>query len=248
MSVVNQTNAVKIADSTRKKDIQDVLPDDPDGLQTVAFLKRVQRSIHKITGDGPQSLGIHPVVYFYTGGGSFQPAAFLATLELLNNLEKDNKLKEFIRVRRDFEEFLVSYKEFLTQIVHKVGSGSRSIPKIFSLYQHILELLWQKNDQEAIIDALKARTEFVYLSPLDDKSANDEGVNLKKGKKFSRGVKSAAFLRDALQGVARCSICESPLHKNSIQIDHVERKSDGGAAVLANAKPAHPFCNSTVKH
>src|SRR5262249_30130309 len=137
---------------------------------------------------------------------------------------------------------------FLTQIVHKLGSGSRSIPKILSLYQSILELLWENYDQEAIINSLKANAEFAYLSPLDDKSDNGEGLNLKKGKKFSRGVKSAAFLRDALQGVARCSICEAALHKNSIQIDHVERRRDGGAAVLANAKPSHPFCNSTVKH
>jgi hypothetical protein len=110
-----------------------------------------------------------------------------------------------------------------------------------------LDLILQGKDQETIAHSFRESGEFSYLSP-DDKSDSAEGSDTRKGKRFSRGVKSAAFLRDALQSVVRCSICEAPLHKNSIQFDHATRRREGGAAVLANAKPSHPFCNSTFKH
>jgi hypothetical protein len=105
----------------------------------------------------------------------------------------------------------------------------------------------QGKEQEAILHSFRESVVFSYLSP-DDKNANNEVSEARKGKKFSRSVKTAAFLRDALQGVVRCSICEAPLHRNAMQFDHSTRRRDGGAAVVANAKPSHPFCNSTFKH
>src|SRR5206468_1861176 len=78
--LVNHSNGVDVADTTAKKEqVQDRLPDDPDGAETVRFLKTVQKRLSRITGDLPSALGLHPVVYFYTRSGSFQPTAFLAT-------------------------------------------------------------------------------------------------------------------------------------------------------------------------
>ena len=99
--LVNQSNEGKIADSTKKKEINESLPEDADGSQTVLFLKNVRRAIQRITGNNSSSLGLHPVVYFYTLGGQFQPSAFLAAVELLKKLEEEDKLKEFTSASTD---------------------------------------------------------------------------------------------------------------------------------------------------
>jgi hypothetical protein len=75
--LVNHANNVRAADSTSKKD-DNILPSDSDGALTVEYLKTVRRRAERITGDGPRSLGLHPIVYFYTRSGTFQPTVFLA--------------------------------------------------------------------------------------------------------------------------------------------------------------------------
>jgi 5-methylcytosine-specific restriction endonuclease McrA len=67
-------------------------------------------------------------------------------------------------------------------------------------------------------------------------------------RQFSKETKSATFLRDAIAGAPRCKICKCLLHFNSIQIDHIVRKQDGGLGILENAQLSHPFCNSTIKN
>ncbi|MBH8564682.1 HNH endonuclease [Nostoc sp. CENA67] len=43
-------------------------------------------------------------------------------------------------------------------------------------------------------------------------------------------------------------ICGASLHINSISVDHIKRKVDGGLGTLDNAQLTHPFCNTTVKN
>lgn len=105
---VNQANGVNIEDTTNKKILNEELPDDLDGSVTIEYLRQVRRRAERITGDSPGSLGLHPVVYFYTRGGTFQPTAFLAISKLIEGLATEGKLIEFTRVRRQFEDFLGS--------------------------------------------------------------------------------------------------------------------------------------------
>lgn len=75
---------------------------------------------------------------------------------------------------------------------------------------------------------------------------NSSNVN---NKEFSQEKKSAAFIKDALSsGVQKCKICGGYLHRNSISIDHIIRKEDGGLGSLENAQLTHPYCNTTVKN
>ena len=46
---------------------------DEDGSTTVTYLKKVSNAVSRITGKEMRSLGLHPVVYFYTRGGEFSP-------------------------------------------------------------------------------------------------------------------------------------------------------------------------------
>src|SRR3954454_21549784 len=70
------------------------------------FLNEVRRRIENITTTQPQSLGLYPLVYFYTRGGAFQPLAFLAILQVVKRLIERQKLHDFIKFRRAFEELL----------------------------------------------------------------------------------------------------------------------------------------------
>ena len=65
--------------------------------------------------------------------------------------------------------------------------------------------------------------------------------------KFSSDDKSASFIQQALDSPVRCNICGARLHVKGINIDHRERKHDGGLASVDNAQPTHPYCNSGYK-
>jgi hypothetical protein len=238
--LVQRTNVVKAAARTKDPD-SGGFPEDADGTKTLEYLRNVQGVIARITGTGPQAIGPHPAVYFYTLGGAFQPAALLATAELLLRLEKEGKLIEFTRVRRSFEEFLIACKDFISSIVHKYGSGIRSVTPLHDFFSIVLDSLWAgKTPAGAINDLDKSPFKFVFLSePFDTSEA--------KSGKFSRNTKSAAFLRDALAKPIRCSVCGAMVHSKSMHIDHEIPRREGGLAKLENAKITHPYCDSTAK-
>lgn len=241
IDLINQSNGVTIIESGKKAG-KDALPEDIDGSKTIELLNKTLKVVERITSTKPASLGVHPVVYSYTRGGSFQAAAFLATAQFLTNLSDKRRLTAFTNVRKDFEDFLIKYKEFITQIVHKYGSGNRSVFRILQYYELVLQGYLESKSEGDILNGF-AHTELSFLSPNEESESAGDG-----GKKFSHGVKSAAFIRDAMQGVLRCSICQAALHRNSIQIDHKVRRREGGSGQLSNAAPVHPFCNSTVKN
>jgi hypothetical protein len=187
-------------------------------------------------------LGIHPAVYFYTSGGLLQPTAFLAATELFEELAVEDQLIPFSKVRANFENFLVQHKDFVSQLVHKRGSGARSRPAIKEFYRFVLNSFLNGDGDGAVLSKLKSSASFSFLSHVGEieEPAEDK-------KEFSRGAKTAAFLKDALANALSCAICGARLHRNSIHVDHIQRKADGGGASLDNAQLAHPFCDSTVK-
>lgn len=242
--LVNYANDVKMADSTSKKEIK--LPKDPDGAATVKFLKEVRKIVERITGDIPRSLGLHPVVYFYTRSGTFQPTVFIAVSGFVEDLQHRNKLIEFTKHRRDFEEFLIAHKEATTLLIKQLGSGPRHIPRLREYYGLILSGLVAGKDRHRIESDLSNNASFAFLTKIP--AFNLPPDPAQEGKAFKRGTKTAAFFAAALPNGARCNLCGALVHKNSIQFDHDTPKRDGGSAALANAKVSHPYCNSIKDH
>lgn len=216
-------------------------PPDADGALTVAYLKKVKASIELLAGDSPESLGIHPVVYCYTRGGEFQPAALLATAELIGNLSKKKRLKQFIKVRRKFEDFLLAHKEFITLTIKRTGAGRRSLPRLVRYFEFVIERLQDGLDDANVVSALEQEPEFAYLLGARAPSVRD-GANTSG--RMGKSTKSASFLQAATQSPVRCAICDGMIHKNSIQIHHVQMRSKGGGADMGNAAVVHPYCNS----
>jgi hypothetical protein len=103
--LLNSTNGLPL-EPTRSKEAQ--LPPDTDGSTTITYMEKVRRTLRLLTGTHPSSLGIHPVVYFYTRGGEFQATVFLATAEFFRDLERRDQLKNFTEARRGFEDFLLA--------------------------------------------------------------------------------------------------------------------------------------------
>jgi hypothetical protein len=72
-------------------------------------------------------------------------------------------------------------------------------------------------------------------------------LNPKHKKPFSNESKSEVFMRLAESAIPRCFICGGFLHRNSIQIDHVEEIENGGIGNADNGRLTHPYCNSIKK-
>jgi hypothetical protein len=243
--LVNECNEQNVADTTTKKDIKENLPVDIDGNLTLKYLKTVKDRLERITGDSPSSLGIHPVVYFYTRSGTFQPTALIATSRFLENLASKGKLTKFTSVRKEFEQFLIDHKEAMSLLIHKFGSGGRSLSWLQTYYERVLEGFLEKKNSEEIQQAFVVDPDFTFLTvPRPDVNKRPTGTR----HSFNSKTKTATFFEAALATATRCSICGAVVHKNSIQFDHIARVREGGAHDMTNAQVSHPYCNSTYKN
>lgn len=212
--------------------------DDDDGTMTVATLKNTLKILERISGPDAGSLGLHPAVYFYSDRGKYLPDLFLGMVYLIKGqiLNSNSKFfKEFTYSRAKIEEFLISNKQLLTQILQQIRSASR-IERAADIFDYLI-----KNADEATIDgvanAARLRGQLVDLR---------ERV---ESKKFSDASKSAIMLRQSLKDAMKCPICQGRLDASkSASYDHVMRKEDGGNGDDSNGQMTHPYCNTGIKN
>ena len=140
-----------------------------------------------------------------------------------------------------FEDFLLGHKYLSNQITQKFGSGLKGYAKVVYLYEFLLAHL--QGGVTAEHDLEKALQDDEQLSFL---RFYDEQEEIHR-KNFSTESKSATFLTEAVASLIHCKICDGYMHRNSISIDHVQDKKDGGTGDPSNAQLAHPYCNSTYK-
>jgi Protein of unknown function DUF262/HNH endonuclease len=216
--------------------------DDVDGSETIKYLKAVKRAASWVAGQEPRSLGLHPVVYFYSATGRFNASAFLAAVAFVQELEETDQLAKFTKLRQRFEEYLLNHQYFMNQIARKYGALTRGVPAFLKMYRTMLQSFGNGRTDEDALQDLRANRELFGLQELPDVD-NDTG----RRADFSRTVKNAAFLRQAIDSAPRCNICHARMHMKSISIDHVDRKEDGGLGSASNAQLAHPYCNTGYK-
>lgn len=240
--LVNDANNIAVADTTAKKAVKETLPKDADGATTLAYLRAVAKRIERITGDSPMSLGLHPVVYFYSRSGAFQPLAFLAASQFVEQLVKGNRLAEFSRARSAFEDFLADHKEAVSLLVHRFGTGSRSLPWIVKYYEVVLKGFLKGLTGDQVQQEL-ADTDFSFLTVPRPTSAHRYSSSTKHP--FNSGTKTATYFASALPGCVRCALCGARVHKNSMHFDHKQLVRDGGSADMRNAQVTHPYCDSS---
>lgn len=222
----------------------DILKDedtiDTDGTLTIRYLRKVNKIIRRFTTTHASSLGLHPAVYFYSEKGRYQPTAFLAWIEIIKSFEKTRSFIEYTDARSLFEEYVIKRKNITNQVTLKYGSALKGYKQLKDVYLYILDEIKKGNKSVESIDSLLSN-KFSYLN------LSDFGEETKSDK-FSTNEKSKVYLKDAIANAPKCKICQGLVHVNSISIDHVTRKQDGGLGVASNGQLTHPFCNTTYKN
>jgi len=241
--LVGLANELPVPDSTRSKATDKPLPDDLAGKETVKYLQRTKRAVQLILSNEKLSLGLHPALYFYTAGGTFQAAALHNAIAWVLDLEKRGKLQWFLNVRGAFEEIVLSHPVVIKPESHKLGSGTRTRSKMLALFARLLELLTKNQDPEW---AWKSIVEESPDLAVEDKKEKEKSAKGKSGGRFTRGAKSAAFLA-GLPNISRCKLCGGLLHRNGMVADHEEERAAGGSSSSQNARWVHPACNSNRK-
>lgn len=222
-------------------DFKESLEDDLTGDGTVNILKQTRRIAWRINSNHPSSLGLHPVVYFYSQDGRHKIASFYATLAFVKELEEKKKLIDFSLVRSKFENILLQNDPLIQQINRKYRSAIASYSQIKDFYFAIIELLQYGVNENEVITQLIKTSKFNYLTLTVEQ--NEITTN-----KFSTERKSAVYIKEALSNAPKCKICGGYIHRNSISIDHIDRKQDGGLGTIDNGQISHPFCNTSLKN
>ena len=231
-------NDLPIADSTRKAKATDPqLADDQAGTETLAYLRRAKRTVQTILSNQSFSLGLHPALYCYTSNGNFQPAALLNIVAWVKKLDSAGRLDRFRKVRGDLEDMILAHPNIVKPAVNKLGTGTRNRSSALSLLDRAVDLLANGESQEQVWT--KLLEEFPRLAIQEAELEEGEGV----GRKFSSGAKNAVSLDD-LGNVPRCPICRGLLHPNGKQLDHKQKRADGGSSHSKNGRWVHPVCNS----
>ena len=222
-------------------DFKTSLNDDATGEATINLLRQTRKIAWRINSNHPSSLGLHPIVYFYSHEGRHKVASFYATLSFIKELEKKGALNDFVRVRALFENILLQNDHLIQQINRKYRSAIGSYLYIKDFYIAIVELLKNGIPEGNVLSELVKSSGFSYLTMNVEQS---EIIS----SKFSTERKSAIYIREALANAPKCNICGGYIHRNSITIDHINRKQDGGLGALDNGQIAHPYRNTTFKN
>lgn len=239
-NLVNLSNDFHIEDKSHKKQtsIDTQLDDDSDGSKTVEFLEKTKKSLSYISGKTPNSLGLHPAIYFYSDTGRHQFTSLMAWIEVLKYMELHKSFKKFTLIRRKFEDFFIQYKIIINQVITKQGSGVKGYRKLYRLYKFIIEEFQNGQTETDIINKLKNDNEFYFLNP------EEIEVDPSKQVKFSSETKSMIYFKHAFPNPQICGFCDGYYIGKSSTADHIEKIREGGIGHVNNGRPVHPYCNS----
>ena len=218
------------------------LDDDTSGDSTLQYLKNARKIAWRINSVHPSSLGLHPIIYFYSIDGKHKPASFYFTVALVIELERKNKINDFIQVREMFEKFLLEFDYLIQQITRKYRSAFAAIPHVVELYMLIINELKTNTDLSIILKEIIKNEKFKYL--ILNKVEEEKGYF----SNFTTETKSEVFIKEAIKNGLKCKICGGFIHRNSISIDHINRREEGGMGNPENGQLTHPYCNTTVKN
>lgn len=221
------------------KDIED----DKDGEATVFSLRKTERLVQLFSSKEPCSYGLHPILYCYSNKGNFRPSSFYGAIEFIKNLNNNSDLlSKFISTRSAFEDFIFNNDSIIQQIIDTYRRGSQSAKYIAEYYCYLIEKFSEGKSETKIREEMSTHPRYSKLRIVLSSSSDATSVN------FSSENKSAIFIKQAIENAPRCAICGGLLHMNSISIDHILRKRDGGTGSVDNGQLTHPYCNTGVKN
>jgi Protein of unknown function DUF262/HNH endonuclease len=239
---VNIANSIAVVDSSKvmKNSLVEQPQEKPDEPKTIFCLEKAEDLANRFTGRHESSLGLHPAVYFYGVNGRHQPTAVLAIGALLMELQVENKLLQFTKVRSRFENFLIEHKMFINQLTGRYGSMAKGYRHMKDYFRFVLNACFDgKNDAE-IEGLLRSHNNYQRL-------VKETSPRTTKAKDFSRAVKQVTVLSVVLDQATICELCHSRIDLKAMHVDHRQDKSQGGLGTAENARLLHPYCDSTYK-
>lgn len=214
--------------------------EDSVGTGTLDCLRRSLRLAKRITGNDSGSLGLHPAVYFYGPTGRHSGPMFMGTIALIGKRLSNNDSNFFARftqVRSSLEDLLIAHKDLIATILQKHSSYKRT-----EAYETLLDKLI------CLLPVDEPPTEEWFIESAGLRGKIVSGTAAAQGARFSDDTKSEVFIKAALHGVPRCSICSGFLDPNkSVSYDHIKRVREGGSGDGENCQIVHPYCNQSVK-
>lgn len=215
--------------------------DDYTGDETINCLKQTRKILRLINSNHTSSLGLHPIIYFYSLEGKFRLSAFLAFTLFVIELDNKKKKDLFIEHRKSFEEVFYANSDNILIITRKYRSSIKGLQANKNFLMEILDQIAKGTSNDKIIYEIKQKKEFDFISSrsIDRKNSNDN---------FKSTTKSAIFIKSYLENVLKCNICNGVIHSNGTSVDHIIRKEDGGKGSLDNGQIVHPYCNSGYKN
>ena len=243
--LINVANKLSFPDSTRQvpPEAAAAVPNDPDGTETVRLLEGVRDIAQLLCSNHAGSLGLHPLLYFYSTRGEFMPSAFFNIAAWVLDLEHKKKLERFCAIRQDFEALILDHPVIAKPAVHKLGSGGRNRPRMMNLFDRMFDSFWANMSREDVWSKITEEKEFAFLITEDDKQRRKSSQGT-PGSSFPSQAKSAGYLRAALPRVLRCDICGGLMHMNGMSADHEKERREGGTSADTNSRNVHPKCNS----
>ncbi|MFN6487261.1 MULTISPECIES: hypothetical protein [unclassified Nostoc] len=112
--------------------------DDLTGEATIQILKKTKKIVYRLNSNHSSSLGLHPVIYFYSKEGRHRTVSLLAVVDFVMELDKRQKINDFIKVREQFEECLIKYDYLIQQIYLKYRSVQKSYKDVSKLFQKLV--------------------------------------------------------------------------------------------------------------
>lgn len=113
----------------KPKNITEYL-DDENGDETVDILTRSIEIVRYITGNGPQSLGLHPAIYFYNDRGKYSRFLFLGVTLLITERVRNNDsgfFRKFTMQREKIEAFLMANRSLIGILLQNMSKASRVV-------------------------------------------------------------------------------------------------------------------------
>jgi hypothetical protein len=253
--IVNMINDLDEVNFRRKdflkKDANELLPaKDETGEETLRYLNKIERVISIIGGQKAISLGLSPLIYFYSYRGRFQITSFFAMVHLVHQWDKNRKddtkknmkFQEFCAIRGDFEQFLLNYKVFISQATLNIGSGIKSYKRLAELFEFIINELLNGNKSELIIESIKVKPEFGFVKIFEAQNRYDEDRN-PAGKKLTKETVTTITINTFLTARILCPICGGHATFKSYNIDHIKELRNDGKSDLNNLQMGHFYCN-----
>lgn len=212
--------------------------EDVDGNETINVLTNTRKILQTVNSKIAGSLGLHPIIYFYSKKGNFKPANFYATVLFVKQLKREKKFDIFTSVRSKFEEFIYKNDYIFDQINRNLRSTKNSAEPLCKLFVMVMMQLKEGKEETEIVQLIQQQ--YSNISLVRDEEVSSQDFNLNR--------KSETYITTALKSVVRCGICGGVVHINSTSVDHIGRRREGGLGSVENGQITHPYCNTGYKN